>query len=185
MRQFTGTFNLDNGNIGLTPSITSADGISVDPIGPEPKPDDGDQFGIWSIVGFVLLGLFIMFIIIGIIHCCCQTKADGEDSEELDPDEIEERNLNKKEFQDIKLNRSDSTSTHSSLSDAYYEAKKNKKPLTDINLILPQNSFDQTSQVEGMSKIDINSDRHPFSVITESSKAYTCDEFGKHKFKRK
>ena len=183
MRQFIGSFNLASGNIGLTPSITSDD-VSVDPIQP-PEPDDGDQFGIWSIVGFVVLGLFIMFIIIGVIHYCLQTHTDTDDSEDLDPEEREERNINKKEFKHIKLNRSDSTSTHSSVSDAYYEAKKNKKPLTDINLILPQSSFDQTSQVEGMSKIDMNSDRHPFSVITESSKAYTGDEFGKHKFKKK
>ena len=77
------------------------------------------------------------------------------------------------------MNRSDSRSTHSSVADAYYEAKKNKKPLADDNLILPQGSLDQTSHVEGMDKIEINSDRHPFSVITESSKANTGDTFGK------
>ena len=29
MRQFTGSFNLESGNISLTPSVTSDDGISV------------------------------------------------------------------------------------------------------------------------------------------------------------
>lgn len=45
----------------------------------------------------------------------------------------------------------------------------------------PNNDFDNVkrSEIEGLSKIDIVSDHHPFSVFSESSKANTCDEFGK------
>ena len=49
MSQFTGSFNLQNSNVALTPSITSEDGTDVDPIDPPepptpPAPDDpGDD----------------------------------------------------------------------------------------------------------------------------------------------
>ena len=43
------------------------------------------------------------------------------------------------------------------------------------------NNFENVkkSEIEGLSNIDIVSDHHPFSVFTTSSKANTCDEFGK------
>ena len=41
------------------------------------------------------------------------------------------------------------------------------------------------SEIEGISKIDIVSDHHPFSEISETSKANTCDEFGKLMFNKK
>ena len=196
MRQFTGSFNLEDGNVALTPSITSVDGITVDPIEPPEPPtpptpgDNGNGFGIWAIIGFIALGLFILFILVCTIHYCYDQYANQEDSEEGDR---EEREQNKREFENIKLNRSES-STHSSMSsksETYYEVKKNKKRLAKRESIksLPQrsmefqNGFNNTkrSEIEGLSRIDIVSDRHPFSnsEISETSKAQTCDEFGK------
>ena len=50
------------------------------------------------------------------------------------------------------------------------------------------NNFNDTNKrslIEGISRIDIISDHHPFSEISESSKANTCDEFGKLMFNKK
>ena len=89
MTQFTGSFNLEKDNVALTPSITSEDGTSVYPTDPPepptpPSPDDpGDddhQFGIWEIIGFVAIGLFILFILICTIHYCYDQYMNEDES---------------------------------------------------------------------------------------------------------
>ena len=83
MRQITGSFNIQSGSIVLAPSITSVDGVTVDPIGPPPTPpspsdDGGNGLSVWAIIGFVALGLFILFILVCFIHYCYDQYATGE-----------------------------------------------------------------------------------------------------------
>ena len=94
MRQITGSFNSESGSIVLAPSVTSVDGVTVEPIGPPPTPpspsdDGGSGFGVWAIIGFVALGLFILFILVCFIHYCYDQYGTNQESEEGDREERE------------------------------------------------------------------------------------------------
>ena len=86
MRQITGSFNIQSGSIVLAPSVTSVDGVTVDPISPTPTPpvppspsdDGGSGLSVWAIIGFVALGIFILFILVCFIHYCYDQYATGE-----------------------------------------------------------------------------------------------------------
>ena len=181
MRQLTGSFNLQSGIISLAPSKLSDPGTSVTPFDPPPIPynpgDDGSKYGIWDIIGFVSLGIVILFILICTIHCCYDKYMQEQQYIQVDNEETEE---NRKEFENIKLNRSSikyNESTSSSRSDRYHAPNRQDQPVTRYQS-LPYKPSDfsskfnvtttKRSDIEGISKMDIASDRHPYSAISEA-----------------
>ena len=95
MRQMTGSFSLESGSIALAPSITSVQNATVTPYNPTPTPDDpGDDqnlFGIWEILGFVTLGILILFLLICTIHCCYDKYMQEEQYVQIDEGTEEDR----------------------------------------------------------------------------------------------
>ena len=74
MRQLTSSFNLQDSNIALTPSVTSDDGVAVEhtdpPVPPSPDDPGNDGFSTWAILGFIALGLLLLFILVCAVHYC-------------------------------------------------------------------------------------------------------------------
>jgi hypothetical protein len=54
--------------------LTPDDGIAVENVAPPvpPSPDDpsGDGFSTWAILGFIALGLLLLFILVCAVHYC-------------------------------------------------------------------------------------------------------------------
>ena len=72
--------------------MTSA-GATVEPINPpvppSPSPDDQDGLGMWTIIGLILLGLFLLLILVGIVLRCLALGKERNDTEDLSPEELD------------------------------------------------------------------------------------------------